>query len=141
MSELEAKIKDRIKECMKESNSIELGILRIIIGEVQRSTKATITDEDVEKVLRKLREAASENLKLSDSNSAKFSREIEIYDSYLPKTLNLDEVFNALKDIEDEIKDAKSDGQATGLAMKYLKEKGCKILGKDVSETVRKIRN
>ena len=38
------------------------------------------------------------------------------------------------------LKGAKNDGQATGLAMKHLKQKGLAVLGEDVAAAVKQLR-
>ena len=45
--------------------------------------------------------------------------------------------FNA---IAADLKGAKNDGQATGLAMKHLRQQGLAVLGEDVAAAVRQLR-
>ena len=44
------------------------------------------------------------------------------------------------KPVRAEIIGAKNDGQATGMAMKHLKQKGLAVLGEDVAAAVRQLR-
>ena len=67
-------------------------------------------------------------------------REIAILKSVLPQTLDPDAIVQALQPLRSEIMDAKSDGQATGVAMKHLKAKGQKAQGQDVAIAVQNIR-
>ena len=46
----------------------------------------------------------------------------------------------ALASVQDAIKAAGNDGQATGVAMKELKKLGAVVNGKDVSAAVKKLR-
>ena len=69
------------------------------------------------------------------------TEEIAVLESFLPKTLSVDEIVAALAAVADPIKAAGNDGQATGVAMKHLKSTSALVNGKDVSEAVKKIRS
>lgn len=143
-------IKIRVTQCMKEGNKEERDILRTLIGEVQSKTissGAEITDELVEKTLVSFKENALECIKYSHADDsselhdAVESRyEIDIYDKFLPRYESVDSIVNILSSNIEVLKSAKSDGQATGVAMGILKKSGVKIQGKDVSVAVQKIR-
>jgi uncharacterized protein YqeY len=138
-------IKDRIKVCMKARQSSEVTVLRTVLGEIQlresREAKE-LTDEDVEKVFRKFKDGSEELLKAVASTSSVASSikdEIAVYDSFLPQTLSVEEIIALLN--ADQIKSAKADGPAMGMAMGTLKKAGHKVLGPDVKAAVEKIRS
>ena len=61
-------------------------------------------------------------------------------DLLLPKSLGIEEIKAALVSVVADLKSAKSDGQATGLAMKTLKQLKLTVLGNDVSQAVKELR-
>ncbi len=61
-------------------------------------------------------------------------------ETLLPRTLDRDAIRKELAPVAAELKAAKSDGQATGLAIKHLKQKGLAVLGEDVSAAVKQLR-
>ena len=70
---------------------------------------------------------------------AKLGRENVYLETLLPKTLDRDAIRKELEPIAAELKAAKSDGQATGLAVKHLKQKGLAVLGEDVAAAVKQL--
>ena len=72
--------------------------------------------------------------------SCRSSSEMEILATYLPKSLSLDEIVQALAPVKAEIKAAGNDGQATGIAMKQLKSTGAIVNGKDVGAAIKELR-
>lgn len=137
-------ISDTIKQCMKSGNKFEVTILRTIMGEAQSDAfrqKKDLSDEMIEKVIRKSKQGVEDNIKLlKDRDTSNFEKELLIYDGLLPKTISVYTIICHLTGIQDIILDSKSDGQATGLAMKYFKENNIKVQGKEVSISVKKFR-
>jgi uncharacterized protein YqeY len=147
---LHDQIKQRIKECMKSKNTVERDVLRTVLGEIQSKTISSgkdITDELVEKTLISFKENALECMKYSHNDDPNESQdaseamtEVEIYDKFLPQYKTVEEIVELLQSSKAQLDSAKSDGQATGMAMGILKKSGEKIQGKDVSEAVKIIR-
>lgn len=138
-------IRARVKEAMKARREVEKTILRLALGEVQTEEArrgATLSDADVEKILRKLVKSNVETIAATDdpARKAELSEEVSILESILPKTLGEDDVIAALASVADAIKSAGGDGPATGIAMKHLKASGATVDGKTVSAAVRKLR-
>jgi uncharacterized protein YqeY len=149
---------------MKSGNTIERDVMRLIKGECDTETAKTgkpATDESVAKVVRKLVESNAETLKLMAETAEKeketgrevtvperkaiLEKETEILSSLLPKTLTILEIQCILTSKIDDIKAAKSDGQATGLAVKFLKETegtrpGTAVMGSDIATVVKNFR-
>lgn len=160
----------RIVECMRCGATHERDILKTVIGEAQlNSSRANkpITDDDVIAVLKKSKQNVEQTMVDMETNATNTGvpvhacalmvkqAEITIYNEHLPKYMSVDTIWDALtaakfdqtKDgvvvqtkLTSVIKDAKSDGQATGIAMKYLKTNNYAVQGHDVTEAVKIIR-
>ena len=68
-------------------------------------------------------------------------KENSILESLVPKNLTAEAIGAVLANSNTEIRNAKSDGQATGIAMQALKAAGLSIDGKVVSEVVKGMRS
>lgn len=126
---------------MKEKNEVKKNILRVVLGEVstlESRSEEKLTEEQISKVIRKIIQANEETLRYGASE--KLESENKILNSLLPKTLCVSEIRQELVGIP-EIKEAKSEGQAVGIAIKYLKGKQLTVLGEDVKSVVLELRN
>lgn len=138
-------IRLQMKEAMRAKRDLEKDVLRTALGEMQtaeaRAGKA-LSDEEAQKIVKKLIKSNQETIDVSkdDGTKAKLAEEIRILEALLPKTLSVAEIVAALQSVADDIKSAKSDGQATGVAMKKLKSEGATVDGKDVAEAVKRLR-
>lgn len=138
-------IKKQITTAMKSGDAIARDVLRLALSEIQAAEarkNAPSSDDDAAATLRKLIKSNEETLALSGEGerATTLRREIEVLSSLLPKQLSVDDIVAALASEHEAIKAAKSDGQATGVAMKHLKSAGAAVSGNDVSAAVRKIR-
>ena len=137
-------IKKQMFAAMKAGNSVEKEILRVAVGEITTEEARGVRqgDELAISVLKKLVKSNQESMEASSDDAQKktLSEEIEVLSSFLPKTLGEAEVIDALADVVEAIKEAKNDGQATGVAMKKLKSTGASVDGKVVAAAVKKIR-
>lgn len=149
MAELLNRIKADIKWAMMNKDEGKKNVLRVVVGEVQRKFGAE-GDEDVQRVIKKIIEGNSETLKSlphdgGDPRVAILTKENEILNEYLPQFWNFMQVeaffLNSNGPEFEQIANAKSDGQATGIAMKALKAAGAPVDGKVVGEVVKKIRS
>lgn len=144
--QLLAQIKKQVIEAMKARDTVAKDVLRVAQGDIElaetRSGKA-LSEADQEKIVRKLIKSNQETLGVvkDDETKQKLEREFEILDALLPKMLSVAEIIAALGPVEEGIKAAGNDGQATGVAMKHLKPQGLAVDGKDVSEAVRQLRS
>lgn len=140
-------IKKQVTVAMKSGDTVARDILRLALGEIQTAEArkaAPVTEDDAAAAVRKLIKSNEETLGLSaegDERSATLRREIEVLSALLPKQLSVDEIIAALASEVDAIKAAKADGQATGIAMKFLKTTGASVSGNDVGAAVKKIRS
>ena len=140
----------KLVEAMKAKDDLVKDILRVVLGEV--STRKARTgqeprDEEVHGIIRAVIAGNAETRKELEQRGqtgheayAKLGKENAYLETLLPKTLDRDAIRRELAAVAAELKAAKSDGQATGLAMKHLKQKGLAVLGEDVSAAVKEMR-
>lgn len=139
-------IKQQVIEAMKAKDTIAKDVLRVAQGDIelaQTRTGKDLSDDEAQKIVRKLIKSNQETLEASpdDATVEKLNKEIAILEALLPRTLGVDEIVAALASVESDIKAAGNDGQATGVAMKHLKPQGLVVEGKDVSAAVKQIRS
>lgn len=143
---LKDEIRRQMLDAMRSKDDVAKGILRVALGEVQTAESRSgedLADAAVEGLLRKLLKSNEETLEATtdDEVRLRLQRENEILRAVLPATLGEDDIIAALAPVLDQVRSAASDGQATGVAMKHLKEGGAAVTGKEVSAAVRKIRS
>jgi uncharacterized protein YqeY len=138
-------IKARMFQAIKAGAHVEKEILRVAVGEI--STEAARpgrqgNDEEALAILRKLVKSNEETLTSTTDpeQRAVLSQEMEVLATFLPKSLSVDEIAQALIPVAAQIKAAGNDGQATGIAMKQLKSTGQSVNGKDVTAAVKELR-
>lgn len=142
---LAERIKKQMLEAMKARDKLTKEVLAVALGEIQtgeaRSGKPA-SDEEAAQIVKKLVKSNEETLAVATdaAQKATLQREIEILGALLPKTLGTDEIVALLAPVQDDVRAAKNDGQATGVAMKHLKSVSASVSGKDVAEAVKKIR-
>lgn len=140
-----AEIKTRITAAMKSGNTLERGILKVVLGDLQSNETrkgAALTVEECELTVRKIIKGVSETIAVTADPAAKATLEAEkaIMESLLPKAASADEVRAALAPVADAVRAAGNDGQATGVAMKHLKTTSLVVAGPVVSEVVKSLR-
>lgn len=137
-------MRDKVKVAMKSGNVAEKSILKLVLGEcdtllnsAQQGGKA-LTDEQVSKVIRKIILSNNETLEynMPEDKMLIILKENEILESLLPKLLTQDQIREKISSIEADIKSAKSEGQAVGVAMKLLKQSNEAVDGNDVKAVV-----
>jgi uncharacterized protein YqeY len=138
-------IKKRSMQAMKDRDTVAKEVLRVALGEIQVAEARAgrdATDEDSMAAVRKLIKSNEETRAVStdEAQKATLTREIEVLSALLPKSLGVDEIVAALEPVREALRAAKSDGQATGVAMKHLKSTGAVVNGNDVSAAVRQVR-
>jgi uncharacterized protein len=139
-------IKARMFQAMKAGNAVEKEILKVAMGEITTDAARPGKkgdDAEAQAILKKLVKSNEETLAVSLDESQKqtLRTEIEVLLSFLPKALGVPEIVAALAAVAEGVKAASNDGQATGVAMKYLKSLGAEVNGKDVSTAVRQMRS
>ena len=139
-------IKQQVIQAMKAKDTLARDLLRVLQGDIEMHHTRTgehMTEDQAQKVVRKLMKSNQETIAATKDDAAieKLNKEIAILEALLPRTLGVDEIITALEPVQDDIKAAGNDGQATGVAMKHLKPQGLAIEGQDVSAAVKQIRS
>jgi len=160
MSVLET-IKSRITAAMKSGNATEKNLFRVVLGEVQttaaRQSKEP-NDEMAIATIKKVVAGLQETMTLmkgqsgpTSGNTAKVvdtsqqETEIALLTALLPATWDQTAIeaffLNGDNPVFEQIRDAKNEGAAMGLAMKTLKAESAPVNSEDVKAVVIKIRN
>lgn len=142
---LKDEISRRIKQAMRDGNTVEKEVLRVALGDIQTAEAREGAKESddtaiavVKKLLKSVTETAAQTA--NPAEKATLEAEIVVLASLLPKSLSVDALVAKLAPKADAIKAAPNDGAATGIAMKALKADGVDANGKDVTEAVKKLR-
>lgn len=141
----EQTIRDRISKVPFRSR--EKDVFKVVLGEVQqKSATGPVSDEQGQNIVKAMVKNNVEkvlvHLKDGDPRRAAVEEENSILSSLLPTYLTEDEIVERLTDaaLTDQLKAAKSEGQATGLAMKYLKGLALAVEGDTVKQAVAGLR-
>jgi uncharacterized protein YqeY len=134
----------RMAEAFKAGRVVEKNILRLAVGEAQtlEARGVALTDDSVGALVRKIIKSNEETIALggSEADKALLREENAVLQTLLPKTLDVAGIVQLLEPSVAAIRAAGNDGQATGVAMKALKEAGAVVNGKDVTAAVKQMR-
>jgi uncharacterized protein YqeY len=136
--------REQLKKAMLARDEKTRNILRLLISEIERQPVVPNPNPQATtlRVIRKLIEGNKETLAALPTGDARIPPlewENDFLGKLMPATLSVQEIATHLMCVEDMIKSAKSDGQAMGVAMKYLKNRG-EVLGDDVQAAVKILR-
>ncbi len=144
-------LKTKLTEARRSGNTLQMGVLQVILGDVSMSEGRTgkpLSDDEVENSIRKMNAGILESMdilekrNITDTDNYRDLQKEKIFvATLLPQTLSVEAIKFKLAEIVESLKTAKNDGQATGLAVKHLKPMGLKLLGEDVSVAVKELRN
>jgi uncharacterized protein YqeY len=131
----------KLREAMKAKDDLARDLLRVVLGEV--STRRARTgrepgDEEVHGIVRKLiagNDETRRELERHGQAYGRLARENVYLETLLPKALDPAAIREELEPITADLKGARNDGQATGLAMKHLA-----VQGEDVAAVVKQLR-
>lgn len=142
---LQDALRARMFAAIKSGDTLEKEILRVALGEITTDAARENRkgdDQEASAILRKLIKSNEESLsQTQDPNRrVELEREIQILEEFLPRRLGLEEIVALLEPIRDELRAAKSDGQATGLAIKHLRAAKADVDGKATASAVQQIR-
>lgn len=139
-------LKARVTAAVKAGDSATRDTLRTVIGEAQMEAlrrKGDVTDEVVLGVVRKGVAGLKETIPLAKKDgrdTAAQEAELVLLEALLPKAWDREAITAALAPVRDEVRAAKNDGQAMGVAMKALKAAGAATTPDDVKAVVAAIR-
>ena len=132
---LRDELRSKLTQAMKGKDEQAKNLLRLVIGEVDtvdaRQGKCADEAADTQRiagVIKKIMEGNAETIrqigKILDPRVHQLIQENSYLKQLLPPTLSDEELRPILAEVADNIKSAKNEGQATGIAMKHLKTKG-----------------
>ncbi|MBY0513036.1 MAG: GatB/YqeY domain-containing protein [Gemmataceae bacterium] len=139
-------LKARVTAAVKGGDTQTRDTLRTVLGEAQAEAvrrAAEVTDDLVLAVVKKAVAGLKETIPLARKDgrdTARQEAELALLESLLPKAWDRDAVAAALAAVRDELRAAKTDGQAMGVAMKALKAKGATTNPDDVKAVVAAVR-
>ena len=135
-------LRDRIAKAPFRSQEKET--LRVVLGDVQQ--KASVSDEQgfnmVRAMIKNNNDKVLPYLQEGDLRRKVLIEENEVLSSLLPSYLTADQISQHLSEpsLTEKIKASKSEGQATGVAMKFFKDGSFPVSGDDVKKIVQQIR-
>lgn len=137
-------LRERMKAAMKAQKTVEKELYRTALGEITMTAHTQgveASDALVLEVLKKMRKSNEQTLAVAPAEQrAQLEQELVLLGDLLPKSATLESVLEALGAVTDAVRGAKSDGAATGVAMKHLKSQGVEADGKLVGQAVAKLR-
>jgi hypothetical protein len=139
---LHDELKTRVATAMKGGDTPTRDTLRTVLGEAQMEAlrrKGEVTDEIILGVVKKTVAGLKETIPLAQKdgrNTGPQEAELALLESLLPKAWDRDAIAAALASARDDLRAAKSDGQAMGVAMKVLKAQGAVTNPDDVKAAV-----
>lgn len=139
-------IKTRMTQAMRERDDVIKNVLGLAFGEIQTAearANRPLRDDEAVAIVRKLLKSDEETLALAADGpqAPALRREIEVLASFLPKSMSLHQVVEALAPVAEAIRSAKSEGQAMGVAMKHLKASGASVDAPAVQLAVKRVRS
>lgn len=139
---LHDELKARVIAAVKGGDTLTRDALRTVLGEAQAEAvrrKTEATDEVILAVVKKTVTGLKETIPLAKQagrDTTQQEAELALLESLLPKAWDREAIAAALASVRDEIRAAKNDGQAMGVAMKVLKAKGAVTNPDDVKAVV-----
>lgn len=139
-------LKAQLISAIKSNDIAARDILRLVIGDMELAPKLTddISLSIIRKHVKNINEAM-QFVKLGDDGYDKLHKQLSILNCLLPTTLSIGAIqalfLNSDGPEIEQIASAKSDGQAMGIAMKFLKTSGAVVSSEDVKSVVGELRS
>jgi len=130
---LQDKLKDDLKSAMKARDEVQKNAIRVVMGEMARSDKKKLPDEEIIRILKKLIKSEKEMLEKSGQGST--SPFIAIIEAYLPKMATQDEIGQWI-DANIDLSAYKNKMQAMGTIMAHF---GPSADGNTVKQVLQKL--
>lgn len=143
-------IRSQITEATKNRKDSQKNVLKVILGEIDTQESranpklglthpAALADVEIHKIIKKTLQGIEEMLQYKPDDEG-LQVEKATLQALLPKELTEEDIKNSLAAKVDEIKAAKSEGQATGVVMKFFKEQSISVDGSLVKKIVAELR-
>lgn len=139
---LQDELKARVNAAVKGGDTRTRDTLRTVLGEAQAEAvrrKGEVTDEVILGVVKKAVTGLKETIPLARKDGRDTTQqeaELALLEAILPSAWDKDAIAAVLAPLRDELRAAKNDGQAMGVAMKALKAKGATSNPDDVKAAV-----
>lgn len=145
---LSKSIRDRLKQAIKEKDEPKKSILRLVLGEMntlenRKSQRGELSDGQVVKIIKNIINGNKETMQYlsrTDPSYLTLRNENAFLLVLLPQEMSELEIRATLEGLSEQIKSAKADGPAIGLAMGFLKKQGKTADGTLVSRMVKELR-
>lgn len=137
-------LKSLLVQTIKDKDEISRDMLRLVVSDIESDYKKKDDPKFVQQVIRRHITRNDESLHFFSKdqyNHHRLVKQNELLESLVPKTLSEDEINTLLSAhnlVIQDILGANNEGQAVGVAMKFLK--GQSVLGQDVKNVVAKLR-
>ena len=143
-------LQTKLQEAIKSGDGLARDLLRVILGEISTRRARTgkePSDAEIHGIIRSMltnntetRRELEQRGQTAHEGYDRLARENVYLETLLPRTLDRAAIRRELEPLAADLKGAKNDGQATGLAMKHLKQRGLAVLGEDVAAAVKELR-
>ncbi len=135
---LKETIRKQILEATKSKQDVKKNVLKVVLGEIDTHESRNgkpFTDEDCCRIIKKTLQGVEEMLEYKPGD-AKFEEEKATLQALLPPEMSIHDLKVSLTAMADQIRAAKSEGQATGMAMKFFKENKIAVDGNVVKQVI-----
>jgi uncharacterized protein YqeY len=139
---LKETIRKQITDATKSKQEVQKNVLKVVLGEIDTNETRNgkpFTDDDCIRTIKKTLQGVEEMLGYKPGDE-KFLLEKATLQALLPQEMSIHDLKTSLTAKADEIRAAKSDGQATGIAMKFFKENKISVDGNVVKQVVASMR-
>jgi uncharacterized protein YqeY len=134
-------------------DDVAKSVLSVVVGEAEtlqfaKGQRGEVTDQQVIKVIQNVIKGNQEAIQQAEAHHAtdsvpRLMMENKILEGYLPQMWERAQIENVLhgdNDTLEKVRQAANSGQATGIAMKFLKSQGSPVAGEDVAAVVKALR-
>jgi len=146
-------LKEAMVQARVRKDDVAKSVLSVVVGEAEtlqfaKGQRGEVTDQQVIKVIQNVIKGNQEAIQQAEAHHAtdsvpRLMMENKILEGYLPQMWERAQIENVLhgdNDTLEKVRQAANSGQATGIAMKFLKSQGSPVAGEDVAAVVKALR-
>ena len=146
-------LKEAMVQARVRKDDVAKSVLSVVVGEAEtlqfaKGQRGEVTDQQVIKVIQNVIKGNQEAIQQAEAHHAtdsvpRLMMENKILEGYLPQMWERAQIENVLhgdNDTLEKVRQAANSGQATGIAMKFLKSQGSPVAGQDVAAVVKALR-
>lgn len=134
-------LKQQITDARKARDGDRLRTLQVVVGEIETAESRTgkpLEDSQIHKIIRKIIAGNDETIEHRPDES--LVAENVMLNAFLPQMWSQQQIVDALAEDHQAIQEARSDGQAMGIAMKTIKKLNAPAEADVVKSVVAQIR-